>query len=284
MVSDGEANFVYVSDLLARRFPSVYEGLERILADHGIGFGIVQGTKDIWIRDYAPIQVDQDGSFVAFRYLPDYLRHGYQHLITDARKFIPDIPGIRSCEFSDITLDVGNVVRHHDKAIVTDKVFRENRGVGRAELRQELQRLLKVETLIVIPTEPGDVVGHADGVVRFVDGGRVLVNDYSRVDGRYGESLSRVFRGAGLAVMKSPYRPCLGICRGMPPATGNYVNYIHLHGLIVFPVYGLPEDEEASNILARAFPDLKILRLDARDLALQGGVYNCITWSVFSGQ
>ena len=51
MVAVVETNFVYVSDLLAGRFPSVYEGLKRILSKHGIGFGVLVGTKDIWIRD-----------------------------------------------------------------------------------------------------------------------------------------------------------------------------------------------------------------------------------------
>ena len=51
IMTDHDTNFVYVSDLLAGRFPSIYEGLERILGGHGIGFGVVRGTKDIWIRD-----------------------------------------------------------------------------------------------------------------------------------------------------------------------------------------------------------------------------------------
>ena len=33
----------------------------------------------------------------------------------------------------------------------------------------------------------------------FVDEGRVLVNNYSQVDERYGSALSRILRGAGLA-------------------------------------------------------------------------------------
>jgi agmatine deiminase len=276
-------NFVYVSDLLERRFPSVYEGLERILSEHGIGFGVVKKTKDIWIRDYAPIQLDQDGSFVMFRYFPDYLRHGYRHLITDARKIMPGLQGVRNCEFTDIILDGGNVVRHHDKAIVTDKVFRENPGVGSAKLRQELRRLLRVEKLIVIPTEPGDMVGHADGVVRFVDGHRVLVNDYRQVDPSFGSRLDDRLRRAGLEVLKIPYRPWTGRCPGIPPATGNYVNFLRVGRLVVVPSYSIPEDESACLIIQKCFSDGSVHRLDCRNLAAEGGILNCVTSNVWVG-
>ena len=273
-------NFVYVSDLLARRFPSVHEGLKRILTEHGIGFGVVQRTKDIWIRDYAPIQVDRDGSFVLFRYFPDYLRRGYRHLITDARGFIPDITGIQSCQSSDIILDGGNVVRYGDKAIVTDKVYRENWGMGREELRRELQRLLKVETLIVIPTEPGDMVGHADGVVRFVDSRMVLVNDYGTIDPEYRKALLRALDGADLDFIAIPYRPWMGRSRGMPPAIGCYVNYLQVREVLMVPSYGLPEDEDTCRSIRRGFPRSDVRLLDCRALAREGGVLNCVTWTI----
>ena len=279
-MTESDTNFVYVSDLLARRFSSVYAGLERILGEHDIGFGVVRGTRDIWIRDYAPIQVDRDGSFVLFRYFPDYLRHGYRHLITDAREFIASIPAIRSCEFSEIILDGGNVVRHGDKAIVTDKVYRENQGMGREELRQELRRLLRVERLIVIPTEPGDVVGHADGMVRFVEGDVILANDYKIVDDRHRATLGRVLGQAGLEVIELPYRPQAGKARGIPSASGCYLNYLRVGRLIVLPSFGLPEDEETWSRVQCYFPDSDVQSLACSDLSVEGGVLNCASWTV----
>lgn len=279
-MTESETNFVYVSDLLVRRFPSIHEGLERILAEHGIGFGVVQGTKDIWIRDYAPIQVSRDGSFVLFRYFPDYLRRGYRHLITDAREFIPDIPVIRSCQSSDIILDGGNVVRHGDKAIMTDKVYLENRGMGRAELRQELRRLLKVDRLIVIPTEPGDLVGHADGVVRFVGDTTLLVNDYRTIDPGYRTALLKVLSGKGLTVVEVPYRPWTAPSRGVPSAFGNYVNFLRVRGLIVLPAYGIAEDGLAHLIIQEAFSGSSVAVLDCDRISREGGVLNCVSSNV----
>lgn len=279
MGNDG-SNLVYVSDLLVPRFPSLYGGLENILSEHGIGFRVLNGTKDIWIRDYAPIQVDQDGSFVLFRYFPDYLRKGFRHLITNSKEIMAGLPGVRSCEFSDIVLDGGNVVRHHGQAVVTDKIFRENRRMGRAELREELRRLLRVERLIVIPTEPGDVVGHADGVLRFIDDNSVIVNDYRRLDRSYRRRLREPLVAAGLKLEEITYEPDLDDPGDIPSAVGNYVNFFQAGDLIVIPTYGLKADFDAQETLTRAFPAKAIRTLPCRALAEGGGVLNCATWGI----
>lgn len=44
----------------------------------------------------------------------------------------------------------------------------------------------EVERVIVIPTEPGDVVSHSDGDVRFIGSDVVPVNDYRKVGARTG--------------------------------------------------------------------------------------------------
>jgi hypothetical protein len=72
MIADHETNVVYVADTLERRFPTVHDGLKLILEQYGIPFRIIPGTRDIWCRDYMPIQVSEN-RFVQFKYAPDYL-------------------------------------------------------------------------------------------------------------------------------------------------------------------------------------------------------------------
>src|SRR5262249_27002669 len=151
-----------------------------------VGVGSIPDTRDIWCRDYMPVQL-APRRFVQFRYAPDYLR-GYEDLLTPPE-------GVARCcagnehRRSDIVLDGGNVVRRHDSALVTDKIYRENRHHPRSELRRLLAGALEVARLTVIPTEPGDRLGHADGVLRFIDDGRVVVNDYRETALRYRECL-----------------------------------------------------------------------------------------------
>ena len=56
-------------------------------------------------------------------------------------------------------------------------------------MRETLRDELRVAELIVIPKEPYDEIGHADGMVRFLDAKTVLVNDYSEVDPDFGQRL-----------------------------------------------------------------------------------------------
>lgn len=117
--------------------------------------------------------------FVRFRYAPSYLK-GYDHLVTDFDRLAP-IPEVETCRRSDIVLDGGNVGGWGGRGILTDRIFRENSQVDRPDLLGVLRELLRVDELIIIPVEPGDEVGHADGVVRFLDSGVVVINDYSAI-------------------------------------------------------------------------------------------------------
>ena len=47
---------VYLSELLEERFPDAFNRLTSILKKHGVDYRLLKGTKDIWCRDYMPIQ------------------------------------------------------------------------------------------------------------------------------------------------------------------------------------------------------------------------------------
>ena len=177
MIPDRETNAVFISGLLPGRHPRVAAALRAASSDR---LRVIPGTRDVWCRDYMPVQL-APGRFVQFRYDPDYLR-GDPHLRT---KNAAGLLNLEHCQWSNLVLDGGNVVRWHETAIITDKVFEENPKLSEPQVRRELERLLEVERLVVIPREPGDVVGHADGVVRFVDRDTLLVNDYGGMGRRY---------------------------------------------------------------------------------------------------
>jgi agmatine deiminase len=217
--------------------------------------------------------------FVQFRYEPDYLTGKYRHLRADGEIGLA-LPWLKNCVRSSIVLDGGNVVGWGDKVILTEKIFEENRKWEPRELVAELKRLLEVRQLILIPPEPGDVTGHADGVVRFVDHRTVVASDFRGLDPGYRGVLRRRLKRAGLEVIEVPYRPDSGSSREMPSAVGNYLNFLRVGRLVVVPAYGLPEDEIARTTLAEAHPGVVIEALSCQEHAAEGGVLNCSTWSV----
>ena len=183
MIADLEINVVFVADTLEREFPAVYSGLGEILERHGIPLRTIPGTRSVWCRDSMPIQVGE-GRFVQFLYEPDYLTGEYRRLRADG-EIGPTLPWVTDSVRSEIVLDGGDVVAWGDRAIVTDKAFRENLGLEPPELRERLWEFLRVEQMVVIPREPYDRIGHADGMVRWLDERTIAVNDYRDVDGRF---------------------------------------------------------------------------------------------------
>src|ERR1700722_18057609 len=108
MFTAKETNTVYLSSLLQSepRSPIVCSRLTQILDSHEIKYKFLASTKDIWPRDYMPIQLDYD-RFVQFRYEPSYLE-GYRHLQSD-QKVVTKANGI-DCQYSEINFDGGNLV------------------------------------------------------------------------------------------------------------------------------------------------------------------------------
>src|SRR5579884_4014086 len=217
MVPDWEANAVFFAASLPRELPAFWAQLEYALTRNGVKLHLLSETKDIWVRDFLPAQVGLR-HFVKFHYEPDYLR-GFDHLRTGS-EVCEQLPFLDDLQFSPLRLDGGSLVTSPRVAIVTDKLYRENPGLTRLTLRTVLCELLGVERCLVIPAEPGDCFGHADGVVRFLDRHTVAVNDYSVVEPEYGQRLQAILRRAGLRVEPMPYVPDVSETDGIPSAAG----------------------------------------------------------------
>ena len=277
MTPDWFTNYIYFSGLLPSRHPLVWAKLDRILLSHGIGFHLLDATKDVWCRDYLPVQV-ANRRFVKFVYDPDYLRE-YPELVTD-EGVLERIPEIAECRRSDLVLDGGNVVGTSKTAILTDKVFRENPSRTEAEIVLALQELLEVERIVIIPTDPDDEIGHADGVVRFLDEERVMMNDYAEVNVDYGKQVGNVLRRAGFEIETLPHFFERYKRNGISLAAGYYVNYLRLESLVLVPAYGRPEDDEAVRRLERLIPSVPVIPVPCLELARDGGVLNCVSWTL----
>jgi agmatine deiminase len=130
-----------------------------------------------------------------------------------------------------------------------------------------------VDRIVLIPDDPLDFTGHADGMVSAYTNDTVLLNDYRNSDPELGIRVRRALREAGLRHELVPYAPQGGT------ALGCYINFLrHIQGVVV-PLYGLPEDEQALRRFAELFPWHEVRGLDCRAIAQQGGSLHCITWA-----
>ena len=72
MIQDNQCNRVFFSALLRERCPIAFRGLTEVLDRYEVPWSLLEGTNDIWCRDYMPIQV-LPNHFVGYDYHPDYL-------------------------------------------------------------------------------------------------------------------------------------------------------------------------------------------------------------------
>lgn len=268
---------VYMSELLKTNYPETCSRLIKILEMHDVKYAFLKGTKDIWCRDYMPIQTES-GKFIQFKYDPSYLKGNkeWEASRSDVKE-VCRVNGIEA-QFSDINLDGGNVLICDGKAILSNRIFSENSNWDKEKLVNELSKLLECE-IIIIPAENDDMTGHADGMVRFVNRNTILGNKLANEYKYWREGMEKVIEQYGLKYIdvpfflpKDPKHP--------HSAIGIYVNYLEVNNLIVLPVFGRDEDKQAVDVLRQAFPDRVIETIDYNDVAQEGGLLNCTTWVV----
>jgi agmatine deiminase len=66
------------------------------------------------------------------------------------------------------------------------------------------------------------------------------------------------------------------IFEGKALAAG-YANFVIAHGLVVVPTYNCPADRQAMEKIQSAFPNRRVIGLDARYLLRGGGAFHCVT-------
>jgi agmatine deiminase len=294
--SDLDTNVVYFSQFFAHRFPGVFGPSKTNLKANGIQVRLIPGNFNIWCRDYMPLQVGDH--FVQFGYKgysSDGLASGYEDypwLIVPEKCFDVCKPLVKS----EIVLDGGGVIRSKTTAIITEKVFLDNPSVKRPDLIAKLQKIFNLD-VVIIPIEPGDTLGHSDGICKFIDGDKhLLVNDYSSMFPPYlkfhNELMTRLGK-AGITVELMPY--AYGLCPQLTdadfhaqypladdnnPAVGYCINFLLTKSVVLAPAFGIDKDEAAIATLRKWYPKHAVIAIDCKELSMEGGLMSCTSWNV----
>lgn len=270
---------VYLSELLEEHFPKCFNRLTYILKKHGVEYRLLKGTKDIWCKDYMPIQTES-GKLIQFSYEPSYLKGNKEW--EDSRSDVREVCQLNGFEpvFSNINLDGGNVLLCSGRAIVSDRIFTENpKYTDKEQLVKDLSELLEAE-VIIIPAQNGDMTGHADGMVRFINHDTILGNNRSDEYKYWTNGIEKVLKDYSLKYIDVPFFYSYKDSKHPNHAIGVYVNYLEVGNLIVLPVFEIEGNKDAEAIAAfnQIFPDKIIETINFNDVALEGGVLNCTTW------
>lgn len=276
-----EGQTVYMSELLKERHPKTCKNLLAILDKYHVNYSFIKGTKDIWCRDYMPVQTPS-GKLIQFRYDPSYLK-GKKEL-EESRSDVKDVCKKNNikAEFSEINLDGGNVLICDGRAILSDRIFEENPEYDKDALITKLSQLLECEIIIIpsLRSKEEDFTGHADGMVRFVNRNTIVGNNRAGEYKYWQDGIKKVMDTYNLTYIDIPCVINKKDPKHPDSAIGIYVNYLEVNDLIVVTKFGIKEDQEAVAILQKAFPNKHIETIDYNDIALEGGLLNCTTWVV----
>jgi agmatine/peptidylarginine deiminase len=280
---------VYIAAVLRDRHPDVHLALSKALAEAGIPLVEVQGTGNIWIRDWMPIRCGDH--YVKFRNHTNDTKRWPQLEVPEEAWMRPVLLGDVPIIHSDLILDGGNVVRSPDgkRVIMTKQVLRDNPGL----ILKKLGDLLEAEIVLIDP-EPGDTLGHSDGICHWIDNDTVFVNDYrSMRDSAYRDYAGDLRVDLDLdwitaVPMPNAYDECRDLSEerfrtefpdadDFNPGYGYYINFLKVENLILYPTFGIDRDERCLDALLDAWPAAKCVGIDCSRLSMEGGLLHCIT-------
>jgi len=161
-----------------------------------------------------------------------------------------------------------------------------NPSLGRAEIETNLREWLGVSTVIWLGEglENDHTDGHVDDITCFVRPGVVMTatcadpadfNHRVLEDNLRRLRAARDARGRALEIIELPLPARRDTAAGRLVLT--YLNFYIANGAIVAPGFDDPMDAQAAAILARAFPDRRIIQVPALDILEGGGGIHCIT-------
>ena len=118
-------------------------------------------------------------------------------------------------------------------------------------------------------------------MIRFADSDTVLVNDLEQDLKYMKEAIKKALEAANLKYVNFPWFE-YKVKGNTDHAIGIYLNYLEVENLIIMPVFGVEgnRDAEALAKLQEVFPDKIIETIDFNDVALAGGILNCVTWVI----
>lgn len=293
MILDSDTNLVYLSKRILE-YPHGTDIVKQ-LDQHGVFVDFIPSTRDVWARDYMPVQI-ADNKYIGYEYCPDYLYPNYVSLITNQAKVcdemeIDTVP-------TGLIIDGGNVVKTSKGIIMFDKVFRENNHFSKIELINRLENTFCSE-IIFLPWDRIEYYGHADGVVREISTGKVLMTNYHRFSKKYARQFENILSSHfDVEVLdydvEKPHRN--NWC---------YINFLRVGDKIFLPQLTpmrrvvneecnianckteyvptgriVEEDALAVEQFKRHFSDYEIIPVSCPKIVDKGGALNCISWNV----
>ena len=273
------------------------------LAAHAVTENVrlhIVANDRVWLRDSAPTFVhDERGSVVlmnwgfnAWAKYPNYARDaevgGAIARITTLPRVEPTRPdnGARLIlEGGGIETDGEGTLLVTEEWLLSDVQVR-NPGLDRDGYERAFREHLGIRHTIWLGEGcvGDDTHGHVDDIARYVAPGMIVLayEEDPADDENHRRSVDNMRRlelaGAGdgaLRVVKLPFPRAVVMNGERLPAS--YANFYIANGVVLVPTFNDANDRIALNILAKLFPDRRVVGIHAVDLVWGFGTLHCLT-------
>jgi agmatine deiminase len=273
----------HVRSVLGHRVPERNLSLEHI------------PTNDAWCRDHGAIIVrDRDGRRVALDFR--FNAWGEKYLPYDLDDAVPPrmakALGI-DCVSIDMVLEGGSIEVNGAGVLLTTEecLLNPNRNprLSRGDIEAALARYLGARQVVWLGKgiAGDDTDGHVDDLTRFVSEDTVVtvvepdtgdINHAALRDNHRRLSEVRLPDGRALRVIELPMpEPVVRDGERLP---ASYANFYIGNEVVLLPVFGGPRDRAAIDILARLFPQRRVVPVGSRALVGGFGSFHCLTQQV----
>ena len=257
-------------------------------------------TNDTWARDFGPITV-YEGSRPL---LLDFGFNGWglkfaSYLDNQATRLLHAAGAFGSVDRRTIglILEGGSIESDGEGTVLTTSecLLNPNRNphLNRAGIEQQLQALLGAEQILWL--ENGCLAGddtdsHIDTLARLCPDHTILYQACTDAADEHFPALAameeelqrfRTCDGAPYRLLPLPWPHACHADGHRLPAT--YANFLVINGAVLVPTYNDPHDQDAVNIIARAFPGREVVGIDCSTLIRQHGSLHCITMQIPQG-
>ena len=227
--------------------------------------------SDIWIRDFSPPVED-----LHFKYSTSY-----ENDILAPVSWLSFANKTKlSFQRVDYMLDGGNVVHNgKDKLIVSRRFLEDNKITSLEEGIKILKSLFKTFHHFAIIPYDDPVLGHADGMVSFIEEDVLLMIkfDENKLLRKVRKILNKSFEGIKIIEIETIYSGQK--YKGVFSAEGCYVNILTTNEALYVPIFEMKFDETVLKVIQENTKK-KVVPINCKKVSILGGTVRCLTWEV----
>jgi len=262
----------------------------------------IPNFNEIWLRDIMGFNTGENRIYKPI-YSPDYCKYiytaGYLEIVNRQLKEIIEKSTKAEIIELPIVLDGGNLITNGEIGFITDKIYNDNKELGK-NVKSIIRNYLGIEP-IIIKSNKNDKLSHTDGYMAFLNKKKICISQYPEIaflkdDNKYLEAIRQETAKHSLETIKIYDRPVAEKVIGggnaendkskdcLSSARGIYINFLRLNDTIILPEYSIPGYKKAieyNTINKQALTNLgyKVITINCDEIARLGGSLRCITFT-----